>query len=224
VWGSGSYIGSNIIAQNLGGPALTFWTSDVQVVGNLVAGNTDGDYSGAPVPIEGEVRGDPLWFGASDGDFRLLPGSPAIDAGDPSPPAPAPPLDPDSTRLDIGPAPIWQLDPDLVYVGPPSSSARRGDLLPARIALANLTDSRRASQLLAELLPEGSQEPALSYQRTVPLRPRASRLYDVAIPLPRDLEPGPHLLRVRFGTARDSLRVEVEPALGDPALGVRIVE
>lgn len=48
----------------------------------------------------GNVSGLPLLFGQHVGDAHLLPGSPAIDAADPSLP-----LDPDGTRADIGALP-----------------------------------------------------------------------------------------------------------------------
>jgi len=46
---------------------------------------------------EGNIRADPLFVDPENEDYRLRPGSPCKDAGDPSSP-----LDPDGTRADIG--------------------------------------------------------------------------------------------------------------------------
>lgn len=51
--------------------------------------------------VPGSLPGPPLLFGRHVGDMRLLPGSPAIDAGSPSLP-----LDPDGTVADLGPFPF----------------------------------------------------------------------------------------------------------------------
>jgi hypothetical protein len=51
----------------------------------------------APWPGTGNITDDPLFIDASAGNYRLQPGSPAIDAGDP-----AFALDPDGSRSDIG--------------------------------------------------------------------------------------------------------------------------
>ena len=51
----------------------------------------------------GNIMGDPLFVSAAGGNYNLLAGSPAIDAGDP-----AQPLDPDGTRSDIGAIPFTQ--------------------------------------------------------------------------------------------------------------------
>jgi hypothetical protein len=63
---------------------------------NLVFGNGGGDYIGIS-PGPHDIQADPLFVDRFSGDFRLLPNSPCIDAGDPTFP-----LDPDSTRADIG--------------------------------------------------------------------------------------------------------------------------
>jgi hypothetical protein len=67
--------------------------------GNEVSGGVSATYS----DVEGNFAGtgnftaDPLFRDAPNGDYRLLPGSPCIDTGDP-----AAPLDPDGTRADVG--------------------------------------------------------------------------------------------------------------------------
>jgi hypothetical protein len=63
---------------------------------NLVFGNEDYDYEGI-IPGEHDIQEDPLFVDRFSGDYHLLPNSPCIDAGDPDFP-----LDPDSTRADIG--------------------------------------------------------------------------------------------------------------------------
>lgn len=54
--------------------------------------NVEGGMAGA-----GNFDTDPLFRNSVTGDYRLLPGSPCIDAGDPTSP-----LDPDGTRADVG--------------------------------------------------------------------------------------------------------------------------
>ena len=63
---------------------------------NLIFGNEDYDYEGI-IPGEHDIQEDPLFVDRFSGDYHLLPNSPCIDAGDPDFP-----LDPDSTRADIG--------------------------------------------------------------------------------------------------------------------------
>ena len=63
---------------------------------NLVFGNDSLDYVGLE-PGPHDIQADPLFVDRFSGDYRLLPNSPCIDAGDPTMP-----LDPDSTRADIG--------------------------------------------------------------------------------------------------------------------------
>ncbi len=64
-----------------------------------VSGNANFDYTCCPVPLPGigNITDDPLFADTSANDFHLTAHSPCIDAGNP-----ASPLDPDSTRADMG--------------------------------------------------------------------------------------------------------------------------
>jgi hypothetical protein len=90
---------NNIIAFNpFGGGVNVFYydSSEVDWDYNLVFGNGGGDYIGIE-PGPHDIQADPLFVDRFSGDYRLLPNSPCIDAGDPTFPP-----DPDSTRADIG--------------------------------------------------------------------------------------------------------------------------
>ncbi len=63
---------------------------------NLIYGNTFYNID-APETSVTDIFVDPLFVDTAQNDFRLQPNSPCIDAGDPDSP-----LDPDSTRADIG--------------------------------------------------------------------------------------------------------------------------
>jgi hypothetical protein len=90
---------NNIIAFNPFGGGIYGYVRDSAYIFwdyNLVFGNDTADYVGITAGMH-DIQSDPLFVDRFSGDFRLLPNSPCIDAGDPSFP-----LDPDSTRADIG--------------------------------------------------------------------------------------------------------------------------
>ncbi len=64
---------------------------------NDIWGNYPYDYNENYIPGDGDIFEDPLFVNPEEGDYHLQEGSPCIDAGDPNLP-----LDPDSTRADIG--------------------------------------------------------------------------------------------------------------------------
>jgi len=92
-------IWNNIIAYNKSSDGVHADIDDSTWTGwdyNLVFGNDSLDYDGlAPGPHD--INADPMFVDTATGDYHLMPGSPCIDAGDPSMP-----LDPDGTRSDIG--------------------------------------------------------------------------------------------------------------------------
>jgi len=79
-----------------------FWNNEAYIDGNQIYAYTmtcstsycdiEGGYTG-----EGNIDSDPLFIDPLNGDFNLQAGSPCIDAGSPDSP-----LDPDSSRADIG--------------------------------------------------------------------------------------------------------------------------
>ncbi len=70
--------------------------------------NIQGGYPGT-----GNINADPLFVDAANGDFHLQPTSPCIDTGDPNSP-----LDPDSTRADMGAFPFYHVPPPLTLLSP----------------------------------------------------------------------------------------------------------
>ncbi len=66
--------------------------------------------------VNGNIGGFPMFVDPAAGDYRLLPGSPCIDAGNP-----ALALDPDGTRADMGAFPFDQGGPTTYCSGKPSS-------------------------------------------------------------------------------------------------------
>jgi hypothetical protein len=87
---NGSYGGASGINSLDGGDPLLLY-SNIWI-------NT---YSGVSC-IEGCMELDPMFVDPENGDFRLQPGSPCIDMGDPNGP-----LDPDGTRADLGALPTY---------------------------------------------------------------------------------------------------------------------
>jgi parallel beta-helix repeat protein len=96
---SEGFIKNNIIAYNLRGSGAYGAINDSACTAwdyNLDFGNGGGDYIGFE-PGPHDIQADPQFVDRFSGDYHLLENSPCIDAGDPSMP-----LDPDSTRSDIG--------------------------------------------------------------------------------------------------------------------------
>lgn len=113
--------GSKVIGNTFDGnvDALTAYAIDTAVLRNNLVTNNSGtgvdagaatdadynnvwnngdDYSNWPSEGDNDISVDPLYIDPQRGDYRLLPGSPCIDAGDPDPQY----GDPDGSRADIG--------------------------------------------------------------------------------------------------------------------------
>ena len=110
-YGGGITIGSSdVFIKN-----SIFWenyaTSNPDINGPAVVTYSD---IGQGYQGEGNISSDPLFVDAENNDYHLFPGSPCIDTGDPNSP-----LDPDSTRADMG-AYFFDQTTDVYGPGEPS--------------------------------------------------------------------------------------------------------
>jgi hypothetical protein len=94
---------NNILVQNGVGLQLDFGTDASNPVwtNNLVFGNTTNYSATDQTGTNGNISADPMFVDAPTGNYRLQPGSPAINAGSPTD---APTVDFDGTARPQGPA------------------------------------------------------------------------------------------------------------------------
>jgi len=104
---TGNHPASRALWLTYSGASATFqnsivWGDRVENWGGSIAATYSNIQQDAGVfPGTGNINADPLFVDAANGDFRLQPGSPCIDAGDP-----ASPMDPDWSRVDMGAFPF----------------------------------------------------------------------------------------------------------------------
>ncbi|MEM9378543.1 MAG: hypothetical protein AAGB93_01245 [Planctomycetota bacterium] len=94
------------------------WNNVTGAATGLPAGRIS--FSNGPIGLggsNGNIDLDPLFVDEMNGDLQLTAGSPCVDAGDPSSP-----LDPDSTRADMGAYFLNACAPDVVCTQAPSTS------------------------------------------------------------------------------------------------------
>ena len=212
--GYDTYVASNIFMHQSGAAAIwAEYSPNQRVVANLVWQNADGDYDGAPFPVELEVRGDPLFFAAEQGDYRLQPESPCVDAGDPDPPEGITRLDPDGTRLDIGAFPLDQSDFNVLYVVPHSTTALVGEEALFRVLIANLAGQARHEPLDLELRDSSGQLVA-RWHKTIRFPGQRSWTREVGFLVPEELETGRYTLRAFFGNDTEEVEMLVARAPG----------
>lgn len=141
----------NIITEAVhgGGISVADTLSFPLIAYNDVWGNAGGDYLGCESGI-GDISEDPLYVGKARNDFRLLWGSPCIDAGHPDS------LDPDSTRRDMGALFFDQSTPLSIYVTPDMTMLSPLDTLKVLYTLINITEQPITFWGLARvILPNG---------------------------------------------------------------------
>ncbi len=99
---------------------------------------------------DSNVSADPLFVDSEQGDYHLMYGSPAIDAGDPTSA-----LDPDTTRADIGAIPFdHRIESPPVWLARPALAATVGEALTFVVAAADPNGD--ALSYSAPLLPSGA--------------------------------------------------------------------
>jgi hypothetical protein len=93
-------LNSIISFSDLGEAVAAVDTPDIYIYYSDIYGNAGGDwtpYIADYLGLFGNISSDPLFSNLFEGDYRLQPGSPCIDTGDPQSPD-----DPDGSRADMG--------------------------------------------------------------------------------------------------------------------------
>jgi hypothetical protein len=100
-WESDYVIKNTIISYNTVGASIYIYgQADFAIRYSDIFGNAGGDWVDSiagQFGINGNISANPLYADTAAGDFRLAPGSPCIDTGDPSSPH-----NPDGSRADMG--------------------------------------------------------------------------------------------------------------------------
>ena len=132
--GGSSLIENNIIAYQENGGGIYLSGSSHVLSYNDVHGNIGGDYLGCSVPHDTDISEPPCFVNLLVDDYRLLPTSLCIDAGNPEI------SDPDSTRSDIGTFYFDQSGPLILYITPDKKDYSNGEIAHLQFRLININE------------------------------------------------------------------------------------
>jgi hypothetical protein len=130
-------------------------------------------------PGTGNINSDPKFVLPGQGDYRLLWGSPCIDAGDPTWPS-----DPDGTRCDMGAHPFDQSRQLTLYLSPHASHVSPGGQLGVTYTVINRQAQPVSFTVSSEgVLPNGNTVNVLGPTTyTLPANFTAQRLFSHHVP------------------------------------------
>jgi hypothetical protein len=151
-------------------------------------------------PGAGNIDAYPEFALGARGDYRLLWGSPCIDAGHPDS------LDPDSTTIDIGTHFFDQSKQLVVYLSPENLTVHQGDTLRVRYTLVNRHPEPVSCKGVAQLyLPNGNpwQGNPLEGPGSGLLPPEFNYQYDREYIIPAIAPRGTYTLVFRVGLPPD---------------------
>jgi len=193
-----------------GGIACFAFTQPPEIINTIVWGNTPDQIYGDPPTVtycdveggwtgEGNIDADPEFVLAEKNDYRLLWGSPCIDAGHPDS------LDPDGTRSDMGAFFFDQDDYMTLYLTPDTTEISPGGALGVTYTAINRWAQPEPFWVLTEaILPNGSPFPVMGPDRyLLPAETTVQRHLNHNVPMAAPL--GLYGYRSRIGVPPSTL-------------------
>ena len=189
-------IENNIVSHQKNGGGIYLSGSSHELSYNDVYGNSGGDYLGGSVPHETDISEPPHFVDFAKRDYRLLPISPCIDAGNPEI------LDPDSTRSDMGAFHFDQSGSLVLYITPDKKEYSKGETAKLRFTLVNISEELQTGAARVGVV-TAREDTVIIGEKDIEIEPLRMERLQFSYPIPQKTPQGVYIFFGEVGDAKD---------------------